>query len=48
MVTVAVSPADATRLVHAVQTGNLYFGLLGNGAHVSPNATTNDNTVVEH
>jgi pilus assembly protein CpaB len=46
MVTVAVAPGDATRLVHAIQTGNLYFGLLGSGAHVDPGVNSNDDTVV--
>jgi pilus assembly protein CpaB len=32
LVTVAVTPADAQRLVHATQTGRLYAGLLGEGA----------------
>jgi pilus assembly protein CpaB len=32
LVTVAVSPADGQRLVHAAQTGLLYAGLLGEGA----------------
>jgi pilus assembly protein CpaB len=46
LVTVAVTPGDATRLVHAIQTGNLYFGLLGSGAHVDPGATSDDDSVV--
>jgi pilus assembly protein CpaB len=46
LVTVAVSPGDATRLVHAIQTGDLYFGLLGSGAHVDPGANRNDNNIV--
>ena len=32
LVTVAVTPADGQRLVHAAQTGALYAGLLGEGA----------------
>lgn len=31
LVTVAVTPADGQRLVHAAQTGTLYAGLLGEG-----------------
>ena len=48
LVTLAVKPGDAPRLVHAVQTGNLYFALLGQGVSVNLNATVNDNTVVNH
>ena len=37
LVTVALSPADAQMVVHAVQTGNLlYGGLLGSGVKVDP------------
>jgi pilus assembly protein CpaB len=32
LVTVAVTPEDGQRLVHAAQTGHLYAGLLGEGA----------------
>lgn len=32
LVTVAVDPADAARVVHAAQTGLLYAAMLGNGA----------------
>ena len=32
LVTVAVTPTDGQRLVHAAQTGTLYAGLLGEGA----------------
>ena len=32
LVTLAVSPADAARLIHAAQTGQLYAALLGSGA----------------
>lgn len=48
LVTVVVPPSQATRLVHAIQTGNLYAALLGEGAEVSPKSTSNDNTVVVH
>lgn len=41
LVTVAVSPADGQRLVHAAQTGTLYAGLLGENADVG-NLTVED------
>lgn len=34
LVTLAVTPEDAPRLVHGTQTGLLYFGLLGTGTEV--------------
>ncbi|WP_306213606.1 Flp pilus assembly protein CpaB [Actinoplanes sp. RD1] len=34
--TLAVGQADATRLVHAAQTGEIYLGLLGEGTQVTP------------
>ncbi|WP_305789199.1 Flp pilus assembly protein CpaB [Symbioplanes lichenis] len=34
--TLAVGQADATRLVHAAQTGEVYLGLLGEGTQVTP------------
>jgi len=34
LVTVAVTPADAVRLVHGIQTGRLYAGLRGTDAKV--------------
>lgn len=46
LLTVAVTPAQSVRLVHAIQTGTLYAGLLGSGATVPPGATSNDNVVV--
>jgi pilus assembly protein CpaB len=46
LITVAVTPAQSVRLVHAIQTGNLYAGLLGNGASVAPTATSDDHGVV--
>ncbi|GAA2571283.1 hypothetical protein GCM10010435_51950 [Winogradskya consettensis] len=36
--TLAVNQADATRLVHAAQTAELYLGLLGEGTEVTPSA----------
>lgn len=49
LVTVAVSPADAQMLVHAVQTGNLlYGGLLGTGVKVNPTSVVNDATILSH
>jgi pilus assembly protein CpaB len=36
--TLAVGQADATRLVHAAQTGEIYLGLLGEGTQVTPSA----------
>jgi pilus assembly protein CpaB len=36
--TLAVSPGDATRLVHAAQTGLIYLGLVGLETSVSPSA----------
>ena len=41
LVTVAVTPADGQRLVHAAQTGTLYAGLLGEGVDVG-NAAVDD------
>ena len=46
LVTVAVKPADAPRLVHAIQTGTLYAVLLGQGASIAAGSTATDNTVV--
>ncbi len=47
LVTVAVSPADAQLLVHAVQTGNLlYGGLLGTDAKVDPKSVVTDATIL--
>jgi pilus assembly protein CpaB len=34
LVTVAVTPADAVRLVHGIQTGRLYAALRGNDAKI--------------
>ena len=49
LVTVALSPADAQLLVHAVQTGNLlYGGLLGSDVKVNPKSVVNDATILSH
>ena len=46
LVTVALPPDEALRLVHAVQTGTLYCGLRGARVTVDPTALINDTTVV--
>jgi len=47
LVTVAVSPADAQLLVHAVQAGNLlYCGLLGTNIKVDPKTVVSDATIL--
>jgi pilus assembly protein CpaB len=46
LVTVAVSPKDSIRLVHGIQTGTLYAGLLGKDAKPDTKADVNDNTVL--
>jgi pilus assembly protein CpaB len=49
LVTVALSPADAQLLVHAVQTGSqLYGGLLGSGVKVDPKSVVTDATILSH
>lgn len=45
LVTVAVSPPDAQRLVHATQTGALYAVLLGAGAEVKAGNSVLDTTL---
>ncbi len=45
LVTVAVAPADAQRLVHATQTGTLYAVLLGAGAEVKAGQSVLDTTL---
>lgn len=45
LVTVAVSPADAQRLVHATQTGTLYAVLLGAGVEVNAGQSVLDTTL---
>lgn len=42
LVTVAVTPADSVRLVHAANGYKLYAGLLGSGAKVSPKGEVDD------
>lgn len=42
LVTVAVTPEDATRLVHGVNTGKLYAGLRGTDVKVDLNASVSD------
>ena len=46
LVTVALPPAEALRLVHAVQTGTLYCGLRGAKLTLDHKAFINDTTVV--
>ena len=47
LVTVALSPADAQLLVHAVQAGNLlYGGLLGTDVKVNPKTVVTDATIL--
>jgi pilus assembly protein CpaB len=45
LVTVAVSPAQAITLVHAVQTATLYAGLRGKGVAIDRKGVVNDTTV---
>lgn len=45
LVTVALPPEDATRLVHAIQTGRLYAGLRGTGAAIDPATTVTDSSL---
>jgi pilus assembly protein CpaB len=40
-VTLAVDQENATRLVHAAQTAEIYLGLIGAGAQVTPSAAVN-------
>jgi len=42
LVTVALTPEDATRLVHGVNTGKLYAGLRGTDVKVDLNASVSD------
>jgi pilus assembly protein CpaB len=46
LVTVAVSPAQAITLVHAIQTGTLYAGLRGKSVVLDRKAVVNDTTVL--
>lgn len=45
LVTVAVSPSDSVRLVHAVNDYTLYAGLLGSGTKMDPQGQTDDGSV---
>jgi pilus assembly protein CpaB len=45
LVTVAVSPADATRLVHGIQSGKLYAALRGSDAKVDLSKVVTGTTV---
>ncbi|MFC6703970.1 RcpC/CpaB family pilus assembly protein [Flexivirga alba] len=45
LVTVAVSPTESVRLVHAVNDYTLYAGLLGSGTKVSPSGEADDGNV---
>jgi len=45
LVTLAVSQNEAERLVHGIQTGALYFGLVSGDAQVIPGAGVNDETI---
>jgi len=47
LVTVAVTPEQAVRLVHAIQTGELYAALRGVDVKVDPKAVVDDNSVVK-
>lgn len=46
LVTVAVSPKDSIRLVHGIQTGDLYAGLLGKDAKPDTKSDVDDNTLL--
>ena len=46
LVTVAVSPGDSITLVHGIQTGTLYAGLLGDGVKPDIKQSVTDNTVL--
>jgi pilus assembly protein CpaB len=45
LVTVAVSPKDSIRLVHGIQTGDLYAGLLGKDAKPDVSKDIDDNRI---
>lgn len=45
LVTLAVTQKEAERLVHGVQSGALYFGLLSGDVQVKPGAGVNDDTI---
>jgi pilus assembly protein CpaB len=42
LVTVAVTPAESTRLVHGINEYKLYAALRGSDVKMDPNAQTND------
>jgi len=48
LVTVALSPADANRLVHGIQTGVLYAGLRGSDTAVDSALVISDANVFEN
>lgn len=45
LVTVAVTPEQSVRLVHAIQTGKLYAALRGSDVTLDPKSFTNDGTL---
>jgi len=45
LVTVALPPDTAAKLVHGIQTGTLYAGLSGTGSKVSPGQIVSDSTL---
>jgi pilus assembly protein CpaB len=45
VVTVAVNQLDATRLIHASQTGTLYFALLTDSSDIKPGAGVSNRTL---
>lgn len=47
LVTVAVTPEQAVKLIHAIQTGELYAALRGGDVKVDPRIFTNDDTVLK-
>jgi pilus assembly protein CpaB len=46
-ITVAVTQAQAEKLVHATQTGALYLGLLGTDSKVKPGAGVDNNSLFQ-
>jgi len=47
LVTVAVTPEQAVKLIHAIQTGELYAALRGGDVKVDPRIFSNDDTVLK-
>ncbi len=45
LITVAVTQLEAEKLIHAVQTGTIYFGLVTSQSHVAPSAGVDDRTL---